>query len=254
MQLFIVILALIILAVGLAMFFIYKDKGEREPIGALWMAFGLGIFAALIASVIENIVIPKDIDSLTFTKIILVASLSIGIIEEAVKFVPVAIYIYRKRFFNEHTDGIVYFALAGLGFGLLENINYAMNYGASTGIRRLLLTPFFHAAITCLVGFALIIVKLDKKSKLWVVGALVMAMLIHGIYDFGIFSGESIFVVLSIIITLSLSAMLFWLYFRAANMDQNLGLSSVGHINYCRNCGNPNKAHHLYCTHCGQRV
>jgi RsiW-degrading membrane proteinase PrsW (M82 family) len=254
MQLFIVITALIILAAGLALFFLYEDRGEREPIGALWMAFGLGILAALVDAIIENIIIPKDINTTTVTSTILFSSLTIGIIEEASKFIPLSLFIYTKRYFNEHTDGIIYFALAGLGFGLLENINYAMNFGASTGLRRLMLTPFFHAAITCLVGYALIRTKLDKRSHLMVLLALITAMLIHGIYDFGIFTGKAPFVIISIAITLALTMIMFWLYFKSAVQDQDVGLSAVGHTNYCRYCGHVNKDHYLYCTHCGLRV
>lgn len=255
MLLLIVILGLIFISVALAAFFIVNDRGEREPIGALWIAFGFGFAGGLVAAIIENMTIPtKSYSSASPLLIILVASLAIGVIEEACKFIPLSVFIYPKRYFNEHTDGIVYFALAGLGFGLPENILYAVQFGAATGMKRLLLTPFFHAAITGMVGFVLIKSKLDHRPRVWVTLTLLLAMALHGLYDFGLASGQNAYAIMSITITLGMSLVLFWLYVTATDLDQKTGLSSVGHNDYCRHCGQPNPEHHLYCIECGQRA
>jgi predicted amidophosphoribosyltransferase len=39
---------------------------------------------------------------------------------------------------------------------------------------------------------------------------------------------------------------------RATDLDQESGLSAVGHNTFCRSCGQPNPKHNLYCTRCGQ--
>lgn len=255
MLLFILLLAFVLIAAGLAWYFIANDKGEREPIGALWLAFGFGFAGGIVAAIVENFLIPtNDMSPPTALLIILAASMAIGVIEEGSKFIPLAIFIYPKRYFNEHTDGIIYFALAGLGFGLPENILYTVQFGAATGFRRMLLTPIFHAAITGMVGFFLIRAKMAHRSPARVIPVLLVAMLLHGLYDFGLASGIAIYTLFSILITLGLTTLLFLLYAWATEQDQQLGFSAVGHNTFCRSCGQANPDHHLYCTHCGRRA
>lgn len=258
MSIFIIILVFVLIAAGLARFFISHDHGEKEPIGALWLAFGFGFIGGIAAAGIETLFIPlKDMSPSMPLATILGASLGIGVIEESCKFIPLALFIYPKRYFNEHTDGIIYFALAGLGFGLPENILYTIEFGAGTGLNRIFLTPFFHATTTGLVGYFLIKSKLAQRKKMKLLltfFVLLIAMGLHGLYDFGLSSGVTIYAYGSVVITLSLSILLFLLYFRATELDQRLGLSAVGHNKFCRNCGHPNPNHNLYCAHCGQRA
>ncbi len=255
MSIFIIILIFVLIAAGLAWFFVSHDKGEKEPIGALWIAFGFGFGAGIVAGVLEVLLIPlKSLSPGAPIFTILIAALGVGIIEEGCKFIPLSIFIYPKRYFNEHTDGIIYFAIAGLGFGLPENILYTLQFGASTGIARIFLTPIFHAALTGMVGYFLINGKLAHKSRVKAWLLLGVAMILHGLYDFGLTTGKAIFALMSVLITISLSVLLFWLYFRATELDQRMGLSAVGHNTFCRNCGFPNPKHNLYCTNCGQRA
>lgn len=255
MSIFIIILIFILIAAGLAWFLISHDKGEKEPVGALWVAFGFGFAGGVVAGILEVLIIPlKSLSPGAPLLTILVAALGVGIIEEGCKFIPLSLFIYPKRYFNEHTDGIIYFAIAGLGFGLPENILYTIQYGASTGIARIFLTPIFHAALTGMVGYFLIKGKLSNKPrrKVWLM--LGLAMVLHGLYDFGLTTGKTVFALMSVLITIGLSFLLFLLYFRATELDQRMGLSAVGNNSYCRSCGYPNPRHNLYCAHCGQRA
>jgi protease PrsW len=246
MIIFGILLVFILVSAGLAAFLIANDHGEKEPVGALWLAFGFGFGGGIVAAILENLFIsPNDLTSTARLATIFWAAIGVGVIEEACKFIPLSLYLYPKRYFNEHTDGIIYFAIAGLGFGLPENILYTLQYGASTGISRIFLTPFFHAAITGMVGFFLIRSKLAHRSRFRVWLALGAAMLLHGMYDFGLISNNIVFTVISIVITISLSLTLFLLYFRATDLDQQMGLSVVGHNSFCRNCGYSNPKHHL---------
>lgn len=255
MLLFIILIAFIIVAAGLAWYFVYTDRGAKEPIGALWVAFGLGFLGAIAATVIEGFVIGEhDLTSSQSIQNALLVALAIGVIEEACKFLPVTLFIYRKPYFNEHTDGVVYFALAGLGFGLPENILYTVQYGATTGVGRLLMTPLFHAATTGIIGYFLIKRKLHTGSTLAVVVSMFAVMLLHALYDFGLTSGITLYIMMSVLIALGLSASLFIVYWRAKMLDERMGLSSVGHNSFCRSCGKPNANHNLYCTSCGQRA
>src|SRR5665213_3617815 len=150
---FALIILFISIAIGMIYFMLKNDKGEKEPVFALWIAAGFGLGAAILAAVIEHLLIPvNNLKSGAPLGAMLLSFLAVGLIEESLKFIPLAIFLWPKSYFNEHTDGIIYFAIAGLGFGLPENILYTTQYGAKAGIGRLILTPFFHAAITgCLL-------------------------------------------------------------------------------------------------------
>lgn len=255
MALFLLLISFVAIAAALALYFVKTDHGEKEPIGALWIAFGFGAVAAVAAGAIETFLLPspQQMAGQTLSHILLVA-LAIGFIEELVKFVPFALFIRNKRYFNENTDGIIYFALVGLGFGLPENILYTLHYGVSTGVGRLVITPLFHAAITGVVGYFFVRYKLGKGSLWKVAAALLGAVVLHGIYDFGLTSSILGYTVVSICITFGLTAALFGLYWHARDLDERAGISSVGHNNFCRSCGQRNTKHNLYCTQCGERA
>ena len=254
-MLLLILLAFVCIASGLAWFLISQDHGKKEPILALWFAFGMGALAAVLAYYIENKFISAS--SLTATSpktTLLSATMLVAVIEESCKFLPLAALIYGRKFFNEHVDGVIYFALAGLGFGLPENILYTLQGGTQTGLTRLFLTPVFHASITGMVGYFLARQKLGKRSPLIVVIPFIAAIVLHGVYDFGLLSGVTTYTIASITITLCLTGNLFFLFYRAIDHDQELGLSVVGHNSFCRSCGWPNPKHHLYCVHCGKNA
>ena len=255
MTLFLLALVFIGLAAGLVWFLIGHDRGEKEPVAALWLAVGMGFAGALLAGFLEKRLVPDASFAVgTPQGVLLISALSVGLIEEVCKFVPLALVLSHRRYFNEHTDGVIYFALAGLGFGLPENILYSVQFGTKTGITRLLLTPLFHAATTGTVGYFLAKRKLAGKPLLGICFPLAAVVVLHGLYDFGLSSGSMLYAGSALLITLTTSAGLFLLFMRAGEYDQRLGLSVVGHNAFCRSCGRANPAHHLYCTRCGKNA
>lgn len=257
MMLFIVVVVFILIGVLLTWFLLANDPGEKEPVSALWIALGLGFIGALAAGPVENLLISKSaLLSNTASLSTLAATLTVGVIEESFKFIPLALFIYRKKYFNEYTDGVIYFAIAGLGFGIPENILYSLSYGSSIGFLRMILTPMLHACTTCLVGYFLIKKKIEKRSILLPIGALLAAILIHGIYDFGLSSGSGGLATLSLLITAGLTVSLFMFYLKATDLDQKyLSTQPVpAASNFCQFCGAPNASHKAYCTKCGRHV
>ena len=111
-SLYLVLLAFVALSAGLAWYLIAHDRGEKEPIYALWIAAGLGVAGAFAAGFLEGWLVGDAtfLSGETGSKL-LASALAIGIIEELCKFLPLAIWIYKKRYFNEHTDGVIYFTL-----------------------------------------------------------------------------------------------------------------------------------------------
>ncbi len=255
MKIFIILILFIAIVAFIAWYLISKDKGQKEPISALWLAFLLGIAGAVLAIIIENYIVSvKNTEVGAPLKDLFGNFLLVGFIEESIKFLPLAFLIFNKKYFNEHTDGIIYFALVGLGFGLPENILYALSFGSSTGIGRLFLTPFFHATTVAIVGFYLVRAKISHGSFRPVALSLLAVIVLHALYDFGLTSSNQSLALLSIIITVVLSVNLFILYYKATKLDQLQGLAEVGYNNYCRTCGTFNNHHMMYCNRCGQRT
>ena len=259
MSLFIIVLLFVLMSAGLTWYFLSHDRGSKEPVAALWIAAGFGFLAAIAAAIIEQNTLAADLvkpNAYTATSSIFLGAIAVGVIEEVCKFLPLALYLFKKPFFNEYTDGIIYFAIAGLGFGVPENILYSVGLGVKAGLTRIFLTTFFHAAMTAFVGYYLISAKRQNKSLMAPGLALLAAAILHGFYDFGLLAAERlpIMALLSIGITFSMTAYLFILYKKATHQDQLSGDSSVGHNSFCRNCGFKNTNHNLYCSNCGQRA
>jgi len=253
-----IILSFIAIGSLLVWYFLRHDHGRQLPVESLWIAFGFGILGIIAAGFLEVILFPK-----TFWVSPQAVSLSgrfffflgVGALEETAKFLPLALFIYKKPYFKEHTDGVIYFAICGLTFGLFENILYTMSFGAKVGIARLVITPFLHAATTSILGFYLMSMKLDPAFRKKFVLACIVIPLMHGVYDFGLSSGILQLAVLSLMITLLLTLGLF-LYFMEANvLDKAMPVSiaSTAH-NFCSSCGRPNTDHSIFCEYCGRRL
>lgn len=252
MLLFIIIVVLVSIAAGLAWFLIAHDHGEKEPVGALWIAAGFGFLGGIAAALLETALLPaKDLQPGAPLLAALAVFMGVGVIEEALKFIPLSLFLFPKRYFNEHTDGVIYFALAGLGFGLPENLLYSLAFGSAAGVGRVIMTPFFHAAITGMVGYYLAKAKLRGRRRRDAWPVLLLAMGLHGLYDFGLSSGQPVLALLSFVITISLSVSLFIFYAKATDLDRASGRSVVGINTYCRTCGFKNPKHQLHCTRCG---
>jgi len=255
---YIVILSFITLSSLLIWYLLKHDHGRKLPIESLWLAFGFGIIAFTLALYLEKWLLPKDFEvalhsagmGLTFFRF-----LCVGFLEEGSKFIPLAVFIYRKPYFKEHTDGVIYFAICGLTFGLSENILYTVSFGANAGIVRLVLTPFFHAAATSILGYYLVSMKINHKGRLKFALACLLVPIMHGLYDFGLSSGKLQFKVISFMITLLFSLGIF-LYFMSANdLDKAaLARATACPNNFCKYCGRPNIRHTPFCEYCGHHL
>lgn len=217
------ILSLFVLgALWLARWFIRHDKGELEPRRALWGSFCMGVVAMIVAGILESIFIQHDItnpDLFFSTRTLFIDFMLVGIIEEAVKFLPLLVWLWRKPYFTERTDGVIYFALGGLGFGFAENILYTLADGAGTGIGRLIIVSFFHAALTGAAGYFVARAK-AKGLPIWsTLLPLAVVMVLHGLYDFGLASGTPMFVLGALSISLYMTIGMFTLFGRAARVD-----------------------------------
>jgi RsiW-degrading membrane proteinase PrsW (M82 family) len=248
-------------AILLVYLFLRNGRAHREPHKALVEAAGLGVLGNVLALILELWLVPGRQDQLEnfvahhdlhLTLLAAWSFLLVGIIEETVKFLPLTWMVYWRPYFNEHTDGVLYFSFAGLAFGLVENILYTLSEGVGAGISRLFLTPYFHAALTGIAGYYIASRKI-RHIPLWrVFLAIGTLMVIHGFYDFSVSSGSLPLVLMALAITGSLVFALFWYMRRARLLDQKLAIAPTHIDRFCPHCGRPNVNKTRFCEYCGQ--
>ena len=180
------------------LFLIYKhDRYEPEPLWLVLLAFGWGalstFFAALVNDVVINYFMGGFAGGAAFT-------------EEPLKLLGVFLIATSPKLrdeFNDHVDGFLYGAMAGLGFGFAENILYIGRGLPQAGIFIVIvrsITILMHMFTTGIAGWWLGYMKMmgyDLKSLNALVG-MVYGMAIHFLWNtltyFGIIALLVIFV------------------------------------------------------------
>ena len=205
-------------------YFYHQDIYEPEPKWFIIKVFFLGALSVLPAAGLEKLIllflpqqqIPEDHLSL-----LAFCFLVIGLLEEISKYLAVYYLMYKNPEFDEQPmDGLLYGVTAGLGFAALENFFYAANFGLATGAVRAVVTSLAHASFSGIMGYNLGLARLlPSKSVYFIVKGLVLAVLLHGLYDFVFLSR-----ILPWITTAPLIFLMIWQLFRrfqAARLDSN---------------------------------
>ena len=196
----ILIAAAVVPAVFLLIRVYRADRLEPEPSGLLLSLILRGVFATVIAMVLE------ELGSALLGSVYAENSLPYNVImyfvivafsEEGAKY-----FLLRRRTghsaaINCQCDGGVYAVFGALGFALRENISYVLMYGLSTALVRAVTAVPGHACFGVFMGVWYGLAKRlhgqgrDGASKLCRVLALLLPALLHGCYDF-IASSESV--------------------------------------------------------------
>jgi RsiW-degrading membrane proteinase PrsW (M82 family) len=253
-----IILIQIAIAVWVVYYFTHHDRGPKEPPKALRLAGVLGAVGVVIGIVVEGKVISPELTANAHSHLslgaIVVNCLLVGVIEESAKALPLTAFIYGRGYFNELTDGIIYYGISGTVFGLLEDIGYTLTFGPGVGIVRIISGPFLHAGLSSLFGTTVIRHKLLKTSWLMPVLGFLSAVMLHALFDSALFYGQGLSVLLAVFVAFGVNVGIFILYDRATRADVRRGMSSVGENRYCRRCGQPNPQQNLYCIRCGAQA
>jgi RsiW-degrading membrane proteinase PrsW (M82 family) len=156
-----------------------------EPARVLWATFFLGVLTVIpvlivampVARAIKDVADPNLAGFLQ-------AFLTAAGPEELFKFAVVSLYCARHREFDEPMDGIVYGAVASLGFATLENILYVTSSGLGVAIMRAILAVPGHAFMGAIMGYFVGQAKFRpaERTKLLALGYFVPFVL-HGLYD-----------------------------------------------------------------------
>lgn len=177
-------------SIALLYYFYMRDRYEKEPRRMLIKAFAAGSFAVipvLLAEMSLNIFELADSSLLAAGYTAFVVA---GLVEEAFKYLIFFLYIWKDREFDEMYDGIIYCVFISLGFATVENVGYVLASGFNTALIRSLTAVPAHALFGVTMGYYLGIAKFIRphmKAKYAWLGFIVPVIL-HGIYDFILFS------------------------------------------------------------------
>jgi RsiW-degrading membrane proteinase PrsW (M82 family) len=151
------------------------------------------LFGAL--SVLPILVVEGFLDRFTtmFTGLVAAAWKAFAVAaftEELFKFLALYLLIWKSRELNEKIDGIVYAVFVSLGFAAVENILYVMETGVGTGLVRAITAVPAHAIFGITMGFYFGMAKFyEKERNILMQKALFYPLILHGIYDFILFTG-----------------------------------------------------------------
>lgn len=181
------ILLLAFIPVFIIGLFIYKrDVYKKEPVKELVKAFAGGVASAIVVLIIGTMFDLSGID--LESDVFLRAFVSAALIEECVKFFFTYKLFWNNPNFDERFDGIVYSVFVALGFAFLENVLYIFNDASnavSVAYSRALFAVPAHSLFAISIGFGMGLAKFSRKrGSLYLVGGLIWAIVLHGIYDF----------------------------------------------------------------------
>lgn len=252
-----ILLFISILPVYLVARYIYNKDRDKEPKGLIIKLFfgGLGAFIlTIIITLLLSIFFPSLLsDSLDMGLFSLFFQVFFGValVEEFSKWIFLYKISYNSEDFDELYDMIVYAVFVALGFACIENIFYVFEHGFGTGIVRGLLAVPGHACDGVFMGYYLAMAKVNeikgdkdsKKNNIFM--SIFVPVLLHGFYDYCLFSQRVVFIGLFFIFIICL-------YIIVISKVKKVALRA-GKIkyknNYCHFCGRHVDSD--YCPNCG---
>ena len=177
----------VIPALILLIYFYRKDRQKKEPVSLVIKVFVFGFLSVLPAIAIEMLIIQFVSDRFSVASIMIRAFIVAGLVEESIKLKTVLLVAYPNKSFDELTDGIVYTITASLGFALFENIFYSLGPASTLILRGVTAVPL-HATASGIMGYYIGKSKFGDPNLKY--KGLLIAVLIHGLYDFFLFYGS----------------------------------------------------------------
>lgn len=177
----------VIPALVLLVYFYRKDKQKKEPISMILKVFSVGFLSVLPAIAIEMLILQFVPDRFSVFNIMIRAFIVAGLVEEGIKLKTVLLVAYTNKNFDEVTDGIVYTITASLGFALFENLFYSFGPTFTLILRAVTAIPL-HATASGIMGYYIGKSKFGDSNLKY--KGLLIAVLIHGFYDFFLFYGS----------------------------------------------------------------
>ena len=239
--------------------YIYNKDKEKEPKKLLSKLFISGIASCLltlIITIILEITFPffkTNSNNLNLLQLIIYVFIKIALVEEFSKWIMTYTISYDSKEFDQLYDMIIYSVFVSLGFACFENIIYVLNNGLETAITRALLAVPGHACDGIFMGYYLGIAKISKvnnnenlKRKNLVLSLLIPTIL-HGIYDYCIYSKKVLFIIIFYIFIITIYNLSLKKIKKISNITKKIQYPN----NYYPNCKIPINSN--YCPYCGRK-
>jgi RsiW-degrading membrane proteinase PrsW (M82 family) len=178
---------------------LWMDRVEPEPRANLVFAFGWGAGIAALTALIVN---TADLEYVTMPALgastgqYVAATFGAPVVEETLKGLVLIALLWRRRAeFDGPTDGVIYAAMVGLGFAMIENVGYYINslvtpeHGGIallgyTFVLRGLLSPLLHPIFTSMTGLGAAYSAGRRHGARWAVAlGLLAAIVLHGTWN-----------------------------------------------------------------------
>jgi len=255
-------LELLVLAIApgvfLTWFFYVRDRYEHEPRRLIISTYVLGVLSvipAFFTELLGELFLPNDGLIALLVEVFIVIALT----EEFMKLCAVRVLAYRSPEFNEVMDGIVYCAVAALGFATLENVVYVFRYGLVTGVMRAVLSVPSHALWGGIMGHQIGLAKFRRiNENMRILLGLLEAVFLHGLYDFIAFFFDVMLGLFMLAVLMILSSTYLYTLMKKASEESpfRIPVPAVTQPGlFCPNCGRPMVYFQAYdawyCYECG---
>ena len=183
------IILLIVPIIGFAIYIYIKNKYNNQPLKVLLKSFVLGIFTGIFAIILESLLVKVSLFTGS-TQNIYISFIVASLVEEGTKLAIIFPLIIRSKMFDDKLDGIMYMIFLGLGFAGIENLVYIVYENIDTVHQVMLLRSIIsvpaHIMFAIIMGYYISKYKFSSKSKKIenIILALIVPVLLHGIYDF----------------------------------------------------------------------
>ena len=238
--------------------YVYTKDSVKEPTGLLVKLFfcGVGAFCSTIfLTIILGFFFPSILSSennFDLVGLFFHVFFGIALIEEFCKW----IFVYKIGFnnpeFDQIYDMVVYSTFVALGFACIENVFYVFENGFLTGVIRALFAVPGHACNGVFMGYYLSMAKFyglnntHRKRNLFL--SLFVPILLHGFYDYCLFSGNILFILFFLVFIILLYIITVKKVKRVSDMSsmafKDKFCPNCGHIvdsNICVGCGRNNE-------------
>lgn len=179
-------------------FIYWLDRYEKEPRWLLFMAFFWGGFVAIIGALIGSLILDVGFTAILQDETLVDiagGSITAPFVEEFWKGLAVlaVVLIFRKEF-DSILDGVVYGAIAGLGFAATENVLYFMGQYADGGwagmftnfALRIGVFAWGHPFYTAFTGIGFAVARMNRNILIKIIAPVIgyfLAVFAHSFHN-----------------------------------------------------------------------
>lgn len=197
--------ALIILVMWL-LYFRRIDVFGSSSFTELLFTLALGAFFAFFALILGDL-IDRWLPTLPlsgWSYDLAFSVIRIGGVEELVKFAPVLLVVLVANRDKQPLDLLILGSMSALGFSTLENALYFSTHGLGIAFSRFLFSTLMHLANTSIVCYVWARARAFQRgcNLPAILAGLILAALVHGVYDFFVLKPSSKSAVLGFVVVL----------------------------------------------------